>query len=169
MNSVPSETTRLSALDAAACQALAGQLAAVLRPGDTLLLSGPVGAGKTHFARALIQAWLGAAGLAEDIPSPTFTLVQTYTRPDAALWHADLYRLSGPYEVAELGLEDAFDAAICLVEWPDRLGSYTPSRYVSVAFGQGETDDLRNLTFTCIGPDWGHVHAVIGAVLGAAQ
>ncbi|EEW25231.1 tRNA (adenosine(37)-N6)-threonylcarbamoyltransferase complex ATPase subunit type 1 TsaE [Rhodobacter ferrooxidans] len=98
-------------------------LAARLRPGDTLLLEGQIGAGKTHLARSLIRARLGRM---EDVPSPTFTLVQTYDAGDTEIWHADLYRLSHPDEVTELGLEAAFDTAICLIEWPDRLGSLAP-------------------------------------------
>ncbi|MBZ4689597.1 MAG: ATPase, YjeE family [Cereibacter sp.] len=106
------ETARLGAV-----------LATLLRPGDTVLLEGPIGAGKTHLARALIQTRLGHA---EDVPSPTFTLVQTYETPEAEIWHADLYRLTHPDEALELGLEAAFDTAICLVEWPDRLGAQLP-------------------------------------------
>lgn len=93
-------------------------LAARLNAGDCVLLEGPIGAGKSHLARALIRARLGRM---EDVPSPTFTLVQTY-QADVEIWHADLYRLSHPDEVAELGLEDAFSKAICVIEWPDRLG-----------------------------------------------
>lgn len=101
---------------------LATTLAPLLAAGDCLLLSGPIGAGKSHFARALIRARLGRM---EEVPSPSFTLVQTY--PDSPeIWHADLYRLSHPDEVLELGLDDAFATAICLVEWPDRLGRLTP-------------------------------------------
>lgn len=97
-------------------------LSAVLQAGDTLLLEGPIGAGKSHVARAFIRARLGDA---EDVPSPTFTLVQTYPgTPD--IWHADLYRLTHPDEVLELGLDDAFASAICLIEWPDRLGVHLP-------------------------------------------
>ena len=105
---------------------MASALAPTLCPGDVILLEGGLGAGKTHFARSLIQARLAVAGRIEEVPSPTFTLVQIYADDRAELWHVDLYRLSGPDEVAELGLEDAFDEAVCLVEWPDRMGGLAP-------------------------------------------
>jgi len=104
---------------------IAQTLGACLAAGDVLLLHGPVGAGKSHFARALIQSRLAALGRFEDVPSPTFTLVQCYDLDRAELWHADLYRLTGPAECDELGLIDAFESAICLVEWPDRLAELT--------------------------------------------
>lgn len=109
--------------DDAATTALAARFAPRLSPGDILLLSGQIGAGKTHFARALIRARIGAD---TEVPSPTFTLVQTYEDPDGDIWHADLYRLGHPDEVIELGLEAAFHEAICLIEWPDRLGNLVP-------------------------------------------
>ncbi len=97
-------------------------LAQMLGAGDCVLLEGDIGAGKSHLARALIRALRRPD---EEVPSPTFTLVQTYPgAPD--IWHADLYRLTHPDEVHELGLEAAFDDAICLIEWPDRMGAYTP-------------------------------------------
>ena len=102
--------------------ALGRALAGLLGPGTVLLMSGPIGSGKSHLARALIRARLGEA---VEVPSPTFTLVQTYPGTPE-IWHADLYRLTHPDEVLELGLEDAFSTAICLVEWPDRLGKATP-------------------------------------------
>ncbi|MGP3696890.1 tRNA (adenosine(37)-N6)-threonylcarbamoyltransferase complex ATPase subunit type 1 TsaE [Rhodobacter sp. NSM] len=102
---------------------LGSVLAGLLRPGDVLLLEGPIGAGKTHLARAFIRA---ALGFAEEVPSPTFTLVQTYEAAGHEIWHADLYRLTHPDEVLELGLEAAFATAVCLVEWPDRLGDLVP-------------------------------------------
>ncbi len=98
-------------------------LARLLRPGDTLLLDGPVGAGKSHIARAAIRALCGPE---TEVPSPTFTLVQVYDGPGCEIWHADLYRLTDPDEVVELGLVEAMDSAILLVEWPDRLGAYAP-------------------------------------------
>jgi tRNA threonylcarbamoyladenosine biosynthesis protein TsaE len=107
--------------DAEATAALGERLAALLQAGDTVLLHGPIGAGKSHLARAFIQRRLGRL---EDVPSPTFTLVQTYD--------TDLYRLSHPDEVLELGLGDAFSTAICLIEWPDRLGSHTPSNALNL-------------------------------------
>jgi tRNA threonylcarbamoyladenosine biosynthesis protein TsaE len=104
-------------------EALGRALAARARPGDVILLEGPIGAGKSCLARAFIRARLGAE---EEVPSPTFTLVQVYDDHGTEIWHADLYRLTHPDEVWELGLEDAFSTAICLVEWPDRLGKLVP-------------------------------------------
>jgi len=116
---------------------LARRIGAALRPGATLLLDGGVGAGKTHFARALIQSLLLSP---EDVPSPTFTLVQTYDGRSGEIWHADLYRLSSPDEVVELGLEEAFETAICLIEWPDRLGELAPPDALTLRFvADGET------------------------------
>ncbi|MGQ0564606.1 MAG: tRNA (adenosine(37)-N6)-threonylcarbamoyltransferase complex ATPase subunit type 1 TsaE [Gemmobacter sp.] len=109
--------------EAEATARLGRALADVLRPGDTVLLHGAIGAGKSHLARALIRERLGRD---EDVPSPTFTLVQTYPDPAGDLWHADLYRLSHADELVELGLDAAFDTAICLVEWPERLGTRAP-------------------------------------------
>ena len=109
--------------------------AARLKAGECLLLEGQIGAGKSHFARAFIQARLGRA---EDVPSPTFTLVQSY-QADVEIWHADLYRLSHPDEVLELGLDEAFDSAICLIEWPDRLGRLLPKGAMRLQFAlEGE-------------------------------
>lgn len=111
---------------------LGNWLAAHLHAGDCVLLEGPIGAGKSHFCRAFIQSRLGRA---EDVPSPTFTLVQTY-QADIEIWHADLYRLGHPDEVLELGLEAAFDTGICLIEWPDRLGRHAPAQALRLRLQQ---------------------------------
>lgn len=108
----------------AATEKLAVRLAKVAHPGDCFLLSGDIGAGKSTFARAFIRARLDNPG--EEVPSPTFTLVQTYPHGDGDIWHCDLYRTTAPEEALELGLEEAFTSAICLVEWPENLGPYAP-------------------------------------------
>ncbi|MBE0413884.1 tRNA (adenosine(37)-N6)-threonylcarbamoyltransferase complex ATPase subunit type 1 TsaE [Yoonia sp.] len=111
--------------------ALAGRIAPILRPGDVILLEGPIGAGKSAFSRALIRARLGRQ---EEVPSPTFTLIQTYEDPAGDIWHCDLYRLTHADEIFELGLDDAFDTAICLIEWPDRLGDDAPENALRLRF-----------------------------------
>jgi len=136
--------------DEGATRRLAADLAARLRAGDTVLLAGDLGAGKSTFARALIRARLGAPDL--EVPSPTFTLVQVYGGPPDAIWHADLYRLGGPDEIAELGLSDAFDVAICLVEWPDRLEDLAPHGALTISLS-GAGGDARRARMSGSG-DW---------------
>lgn len=109
----------------------AATIGKALKPGDVLLLEGQIGAGKSAFARALIRSLAGAE---IEVPSPTFTLVQTYDLPIAEVWHCDLYRLSHPDEVFELGLDSAFDSAICLIEWPVKLGTDTPDGALTLHF-----------------------------------
>lgn len=104
--------------------AIAAQLAAMASAGDVFLLEGPLGAGKSVFARGFIRALCGGD---TDVPSPTFTLAQTYDAPRAAIWHFDLYRLEDPEEIYEIGWEDA-RSGIVLLEWPERLGPYVPPR-----------------------------------------
>lgn len=124
---------------------LAVQIGAHLRVGDTVLLQGHIGAGKSFFARALIQS---LQNIPEDIPSPTFTLVQIYETRSGEVWHADLYRLNDPGEAEELGLTDAFNDAICLIEWPDRLASLTPNDALTLTFEAKGDDDMRHVTFS---------------------
>ncbi|MEO0999022.1 MAG: tRNA (adenosine(37)-N6)-threonylcarbamoyltransferase complex ATPase subunit type 1 TsaE [Pseudomonadota bacterium] len=153
--------------DEGATAALARRIGTVLRPGDTLLLSGPVGAGKSHFARALIQDRLARVGApVEDVPSPSFTLVQTYEAGAVALWHADLYRLAAPDELLELGLFEALADAITLIEWPERLGPERPDRHLAIALDLAGPvrPDARRVRITAAGPGW---ERVIGAAMRA--
>lgn len=140
--------------DPDATAALAARIAPHLGPGDVVTLAGGLGAGKSHFARALIAARLAALGRSEDIPSPSYTLVQTYDLGAVQLWHADLYRLSGPEETQELGLAEAFETAICLVEWPDRLGAELPARHLALTLEFGSEDDARKGRLVASGPGW---------------
>lgn len=121
---------------------LAEQIGSGLGAGDCLLLSGPIGAGKTHFARHLIWSLLKTP---EDVPSPTFTLIQTYETDVAEVLHADLYRLNSLAEVEELGLTDAMETAICLIEWPELLGPLTPSQALNLAFQPDQNDENARL------------------------
>ncbi len=99
------------------------RLAPLLRTGDIICLEGTLGAGKTTLARGLIGAFCGET----NAPSPTFTLAETYQGENLTLWHFDLYRLEKPEDVWELGIEDAFDSAISVIEWPDRIAHLMPA------------------------------------------
>jgi hypothetical protein len=115
----------------AATYQLVSDVAALIEAGDMITLSGDLGAGKTTFARAFIR-YLAADDTIE-VPSPTFTLTQTYTLPRFSLVHTDLYRLSGPAELTELGFDEASDGAVTLLEWPDRAGGMLPRDRLDIA------------------------------------
>lgn len=128
-------------------RALGRFLAERLSPGDVVLLKGDLGAGKTTLARSIIAVLTGET----DAPSPTYTLVQTYALAGGEeLWHADLYRIEDEHELDELGLEDAFEDAICLIEWPDRLGAMLPAHYLEldIRIEAGEETGVRRVRLT---------------------
>ncbi len=133
----------LEGLDEAALRAAGGRLAAVARPGDAILLAGDLGAGKTTLARGFLEA-LGYVG---EVPSPTFTIVQTYDPPELRLpvWHVDLYRLDGPEDLDELGLDEARMDAVLLVEWPERMGAMAWPDALALAI-EGSGAQPRRLT-----------------------
>lgn len=133
-------TLGLDLADEAATRALAARLAALARPRDVIGLAGDLGSGKTALARAFIRARLGGD---EDVPSPTFTLVQTYGEGTDAIYHFDLYRLQAPAEALALGIEDAFAEAISLIEWPERLGELIPPDRLDVTLTHGPRATLR--------------------------
>jgi len=124
----------------AATAALAARLAAIACIGDVVALTGELGAGKTAFARAFIHA---RGVVDDDIPSPTFTLVQVYETAGAAIWHFDLYRLTAADEAWELGIEEAFACGISLIEWPERLGPLLPRHRLEIALEFGDRPEAR--------------------------
>ena len=143
--------------DQAATEALAARIAGVLRPGDVVALDGDLGAGKTTFARALIRA---AAGAEVEVPSPTFTLVQTYDLAIGRIWHFDLYRIAGPDEVIELGWDEARAEGIALVEWPDRLGPLLPPEHLEIGLSYG-TEPGSRTALVAGSPGWSNRLAAI--------
>jgi len=114
--------------DESATLALGARVIKHLSPGQVVALKGDLGAGKTTLVRGMIQSVLGGI----DVPSPTFTLVQTYEMPNYELWHCDMYRLERPEDGYELGLMDAFIDAVCLIEWPDKIVPLLPKNVLEI-------------------------------------
>lgn len=141
---LPVDSRELTLPDEAATAAMARRIAGLARPGDVIALAGDLGSGKTFFARAFIGE--------SDVPSPTFTLVQTYEPPAgtsrARIWHFDLYRLKQANEAVELDIEDAFADGISLIEWPERLGPLLPAERLDVALEFLPDPQARRATLT---------------------
>ncbi len=127
----------LSLPNLAATEALGRRIAAALRPGDAVLLDGPLGAGKSALARALIRAAVGDPAL--EVPSPSYTLVQAYDTSMGPLHHFDLWRLDGPGGVMELGWDEATEGVV-VVEWADRLGAMRPANALSIRLSLADDD-----------------------------
>jgi len=135
----------------AATVSIARRLAAVARSGDVIALNGDLGAGKTCFARGFIAALTGQA---EETPSPTFTLVQTYDSDHGTIWHFDLYRLARSGDALELGLEDALAEGITLIEWPERIAGLLPEVRLDLTLSFApDSENARHLHLTGHG-DW---------------
>lgn len=134
--------------DVEATGRLARRLAPHLKPGDVVALHGGLGAGKTTFARALISALMGGE---TDVPSPTYTLVQTYEAPGLTIYHFDLYRLDDPGELEELGWEETMDG-LALIEWPDKAGARLPEWRLDLSLEQ--TAEGRTARLEPRGEDW---------------
>ena len=115
---------------------LAAALSQITGKGDVWALFGTLGMGKSVFARAFIKALTGAT----EVPSPTFTLVQTYSAPDFDIFHYDLYRLKSPEEIWELNIEEAMYNNVCLIEWPEKMGAYLPRNVFRINIKQDENN-----------------------------
>ena len=145
MDAITTHSFRLSQVNQAQLERFAQELAFALRPGDVISLTGDLGAGKTTLARALIRALTNDPE--HEVPSPTFTLVQTYESERLGLAHFDLYRLSAPEELDELGFEHLVEAGAALVEWPQRAMERLPAERLEVSLaepgsGDSETRDV---------------------------
>ena len=126
--------------------------------GDVILLQGPIGSGKTFFARNFIVESLRAHQLSDEVPSPSFSLIQVYDTIEPKIYHVDLYRLSLRSEVEELGLNTFYGESITLIEWPDRLENRLPLRYIQIEFSLVERqENLRNLSIVFVGQNWDHL------------
>lgn len=126
------------------------RLAGLARAGDVIALRGGLGMGKTVIARGFVRALAGAD---EEVPSPTFTLVQPYDGPEFTVYHFDLYRLNDSEEAFELDIEDAFADGVSLIEWPERLGRLLPPRRLDVHLLPGSGETLRRVELSG-GGDW---------------
>ncbi len=129
---------------------LAGELAIFVRPGDVLTLRGALGAGKTTFARQLILP-LMKDGNEEEIPSPTFSLMQSYDTARMRVFHYDFYRIGEASEVFELGLEDAITEGLVLIEWPEKAENIIPEDHLEISLEEGQTSHTRRVTLKGLG------------------
>ena len=141
---------RLALPDRQATRTLGRHLAGVIRPGDVIALRGVLGSGKTELARALIRA---RAGADIEVPSPSYTLVQDYRFPGLVIRHIDLYRIEGPTELAELGLDAPATGEAWLIEWPERADAALPADRLDLELRQGDAPDARIAELNA-GPSW---------------
>ena len=157
MSALPNLTHHLKSEDQT--NAFGSRLARALGPGDLVTLTGPLGVGKSHLCRAIIRAVLNDP--VAEVPSPSYTLVNTYNVGTPEIWHADLYRLGDASELTEIGLEDAVDHALVLIEWPDRWPDLPPRRLdLTLAFSDG---DRRRVDVQPSGPGWNSVLSILEA------
>jgi len=145
------ETITIELAGLKATDELAQCLARVAKTGDVIALCGDLGAGKTAFARAFIRSLTDPN---EDVPSPTFTLVQSYEGRDLEIYHFDLYRLERAEDVFELGIEDALNDAVSLIEWPERMGTYIPRDRLEVRLTITRGKHHRQVELTPHNTDW---------------
>ena len=131
---------------------IAKRLSEILEIGDILFLKGSIGAGKSFFARCIIREYLNISKVYEDIPSPSFSLVQTYDNIKPKVCHVDLYRISFSNELEEIGLKNIYENFLTIVEWPERLGEKLPDTFIQIEFKDcNKNNDERNLKISSVG------------------
>ncbi|HLO24453.1 MAG TPA: tRNA (adenosine(37)-N6)-threonylcarbamoyltransferase complex ATPase subunit type 1 TsaE [Methyloceanibacter sp.] len=138
---------------------IASRLVLALKSGDVIALSGPLGAGKTTLARALVDRLGGEY----EVPSPTFALMQRYDTPRLVVTHCDFYRLE-PSELGELGLDDALAEGVLLIEWPERAASWLPQDHLDVAIDETATPNMRRIVLAGHG-SWAELFRADGVLL----
>lgn len=144
-------TVRARTTEVSMTQALAGAVAALVEPGDVVLLAGELGAGKTAFA----QGFGRAVGVDDPITSPTFTLARQYEAAGFMLHHLDVYRLERLSEMADVGINELIDSGgVVLIEWGDVIAPALPNDYLEISFTYGERDDERHVELRCVGARW---------------
>jgi len=126
----------------------AQRIAQIAQPGDVIALHGDLGVGKSVFSRAFIRTLTSTD---EEVPSPTFTLVQIYETEAGEIYHFDMYRLESPDDSLELGIEEAFSEGISLIEWPSKLGNYLPWDCLNIDIAPGEDENARTISFSSQG------------------
>ena len=144
-------THKISDINLQKMTELAETLSPHLGAGDVMLLNGDLGAGKSTFARAIIQSYMGDV----KVPSPTFTLVQSYPCKNFEIWHMDLYRLESEDEILELGAEEAFSNNLCLIEWGKNAKGFIPPTAINLNIENGGNTDCRTLSF--VGEAWQNI------------
>jgi tRNA threonylcarbamoyladenosine biosynthesis protein TsaE len=154
-------STVIALADLDATRALGARIAALLRPKDVVAMDGALGAGKTELARAIVRAATDDPEL--PVPSPTFTLVETYDTPVGTIWHFDLYRIAQPEDAYELGLEEALAEGIALIEWPRHLGRLLPQRRLDILLAASGDGDARQASIEAAGAWNGRLAALAAA------
>jgi tRNA threonylcarbamoyladenosine biosynthesis protein TsaE len=162
MNNKQNNSIKIKLTDESDTQKIAVQISNFTKTGDIITLIGDLGCGKTTFARAFINA---RTAISEDVPSPTFTLLQTYEFPHKTgtipVYHFDLYRIESIHEIEELGMDDAFLDGISLIEWPDRLGERLPSDRLDIILNQSKNTNDRQATLNFYGSWTSRFHSII--------
>ncbi len=128
---------------------IAHKIAQICDIGDVIALYGDLGVGKSVFSRSFIRALTTPD---EEVPSPTFTLVQVYESDHGELYHFDMYRLENPDDCFELGIEEAFSDGVSLIEWPTKMGAYLPWDCLKIEIANGEGETERTMEFSSQGP-----------------